>query len=336
MSSTRSKLLAIRLGAMGDVCLLAPVIRALQEFVSVDWLVSERYAPGVRIFPELKCRVIEASADPRAPSPFSDAMVRQLQDERYDYCLDFSHWPDAAKLVARLQDIPVRATTHDPAQDSLLNVNPKGIDLYGPFNRLVEVNPAFHQVQKSRALVEAACGFPLKLSWPMPPRPRPGKTLRVFVQVHASKKIKRWPARYFALALRSLALKRPLHCFVNAFPELYAKRLDWLMTFSGCRVERLPFDPSLHGLRGCLETVDFAIGCDSGPMHLAGLLGVPTVVIYGPYPAREFRPLGRTISVSPPGESHLVNDVLGRDVRASMQQVVADLDSGQDRYLDVI
>jgi len=45
--------------------------------------------------------------------------------------------------------------------------------------------------------------------------------------------------------------------------------------------------------------VDMALGCDSGPMHYAALLGTPTVVIYGPYRAAEFKPLWRSWSVEP-------------------------------------
>jgi ADP-heptose:LPS heptosyltransferase len=35
-------------------------------------------------------------------------------------------------------------------------------------------------------------------------------------------------------------------------------------------------------------------------MHFAALLGVPTLVIYGRYPAAEFGPLWRSVAVSPP------------------------------------
>ena len=328
MKGARPKLLAIRTGAMGDVCMLIPVLRALQQFISIDWLVNDHHAHVARCFPELDCRLIlEPSAYARGETPFADPLVHQLQQEGYDYCLDFSHWPDVTRLVAKLQGIPIRAIAHDPAQDLLLNVNPLGIDLYQPFNRVVEIDPMLHQIEKWQVLVETACGVSLNLSRPMPKHPPPGKVLRIFVQVHASKKIKRWPARYFASVLRSLAWKRPVHCFVNSLPERYAKRLERLLIFSRCKVERVAFDPTLRGLRDCLQTVDFALGCDSGPMHFAGLLGIPTVVVYGPYPAREFRPVGRTFSVSPPGDNLPASAVPLRDVRTAMNKLVEELDS---------
>jgi ADP-heptose:LPS heptosyltransferase len=328
MITSRPKLLAIRTGAMGDVCMLVPIIRSLQNFASVDWLVSEQHSGVVRSFPELACRILEATSDPRAPSPFPEALVQQLQREGYDFCLDFSHWPDVARLVARLQSIPVRATAHDPRQDALLKVNPDGIDLYGPFSRLVAVDAEAHQIEKWRQMVEAVCGIHLDLAWPAPERPLPNEGLRVFVQVHASKKIKRWPARYFASVLRGLRHRGPVHCLINAQPERYAQRLAWLLAFSSCRVERIPFDPTLRKLKDALQTADLALGCDSGPMHFAGLLGVPTVVIYGPYSAREFHPVGRTWSVSPPEEDLAALSVPLREVRAATSRLIDELGDG--------
>jgi ADP-heptose:LPS heptosyltransferase len=39
------------------------------------------------------------------------------------------------------------------------------------------------------------------------------------------------------------------------------------------------------------------LGTDSGPAHLAGIIGVPTVALFGPSDPTRWRPLGARVSV---------------------------------------
>ncbi len=43
---------------------------------------------------------------------------------------------------------------------------------------------------------------------------------------------------------------------------------------------------------GLLSRLDLFVGDDSGPLHLAGALGVPSVGIYGPTNVLDFHPIG--------------------------------------------
>src|SRR5258708_4724514 len=118
------KVLVIRLGAMGDVCMTLPVVVALQQHCEVHWLVRKAYAGIPRLFPSVRCRLLPVAPRQR----FSDAVVSRLRHERYAAVLDFSHWPMVADLVRRLPDIPIRAITHDPEQDALLGIKPNDVD----------------------------------------------------------------------------------------------------------------------------------------------------------------------------------------------------------------
>jgi ADP-heptose:LPS heptosyltransferase len=134
--------------------------------------------------------------------------------------------------------------------------------------------------------------------------------------------------RHFAAVLRSLRRRGPIRCLVNAQPERYAARLRWALAFSGINLECVSFDPTFRLLQDCLESVDFALGCDSGPMHFAALLGVPTVVVYGPFPASEFRPIARTISVSSSVPGLPAAAVSPASVRAAAHRMVDRLIAG--------
>jgi ADP-heptose:LPS heptosyltransferase len=86
------------------------------------------------------------------------------------------------------------------------------------------------------------------------------------------------------------------------------------------RIVRL--DRSFSRLRSALACADLALGCDSGPMHYAALLGTPTVVIYGPYRAAEFGPRWRSCGVEPVGSGQPATRVSTARVLAAVLSLV--------------
>jgi heptosyltransferase-3 len=56
-------------------------------------------------------------------------------------------------------------------------------------------------------------------------------------------------------------------------------------------------DWSLTDLAAVLGRVVLYLGADSGVSHLAGAVGAPSVVLFGPTEARRWRPLGRRVTV---------------------------------------
>ncbi len=293
------KMLVTRIGAFGDVCMLIPVVKALSRHFQVDWLVRPQYVPVIRSFPDVHCRTIEAAPSAHAPFPFTDRLVEQLRAEKYDYCLDFSHWDSIRRLIARLHEIPIRAVTCDPRQDELLQVEPRSNDGLQPFNKVVAVDADAHQVSKWLQLIQESTGVKPALEWPLPDARAPDDVLRIFVHAHASKANKLWPIGYFSSVLRELAGRRRVHVVVNATQGIRARALRWRLLFSRCTTEIVRFDRTFTVLRHAIQNSDIVMGCDSGPMHYASLLGTPTFVVYGPYSPREFCPLWRSVSIAP-------------------------------------
>ena len=301
MSRPRPKLLIARIGAIGDICLLLPLVHALSRHFAVHWLIRDTHVPLVRAFPDVDCRLIGVSpgADPECPFPAE--LVAALRAEAYPALLDFSHWPCVAWLAGQLPDIAVRAVTVDPAQDALLGVPSGPPDAAAVFTHLVPVPPGAHQMTKWLILVRAACGIELQLDWPLPAPPPPPRRrpLRIFVHPHASKAEKCWPARHFATVLARAAARQRVHCLINGVPRRITYELRLRLWLSRATAETVPLDPSFAALHRALRSADLALGCDSGPLQFAALLGVPTVVVYGRYPADEFGPLWRSVAISP-------------------------------------
>jgi heptosyltransferase-2 len=66
-------------------------------------------------------------------------------------------------------------------------------------------------------------------------------------------------------------------------------------------MEKVPLflagETSLGELMGILGSLSILVTNDSGPMHLASAIGVPTVAVFGPTDERETGPLGRNARV---------------------------------------
>jgi ADP-heptose:LPS heptosyltransferase len=317
----KPRILVARLGAIGDLCLMTPVVHALTRHAEVDWLIRDTHVPLVQGFPQLRCGLIGAAPRQDVAQPFPAELVTALRARDYQALIDFSHWQPIAWLAGQLADIPVRAVTVDPEQDALLDLQTGPPAAESVFNCLVPVAPRTHQVAKWLALVRRACGIELELDWPLPalrPLPR-NRPLRLFLHPHASKPEKIWPLPHFATVLARLARRHRIHCVVNGVRRrlYYELRLRLALSRATCEVS--PLDLSYAGLRRALLSADLAFGCDSGPLQLAALLGVPSLVLYGRYSAEEFGPLWRSVAVSPPRPGQDVDAIAPAQVDAALQ-----------------
>jgi ADP-heptose:LPS heptosyltransferase len=323
----RLKILVARPGAIGDVCMLMPIAKALSRDFEVHWLIRDTRKPIVQRFPDIGCRLIgvEIAADTKAP--FTPDTVRRLADEKYDCLLDFCHWPAVTWLAEQLTEIPIRAVTVDPPQDALLDIAVDPERQGRAFNRLVSVPSALHQIDKWCLLVRAALGVDVQPDWPLPARPLPesGRPLTVFLQPHAAKPEKIWPADRFAAVIAQIARRRKVHCVINRAHGSIVRALRWRLLFSAAAVDVLPLDASFRALHEALEGADIAFGCDSGPIHFASLMGVPTLVIYGRYPAAEFAPRWRSTAISPPDPGMPATEIPKERVTKALEHMLGEI-----------
>lgn len=314
--------LVIRPGAMGDVCLTIPVVRALESCCRISWLIFEHYAPLVRATGLSGCSLLPMNPQRSRPT-LNGPILSQMRRTNFDVLMDLCHWPETIDLVAQLQDVPLRGTVHDPEQDRRLGINPRLCDLYAPFNRLVGAQRADHQVIKWRRLFAATLDLELELEQPVK-RCVTGGPLRVFVQPHAGKASKIWPVRRYAAVLTWLHERRPIEVVINA-----GNRQEWpraVRLWASLRWRRVPAvillkDRSYRRLVEALASVHLALGNDSGPMHLASILGVPSVVVYGPFAPQEFSPIWYSEAAAPPAGSSAAA-VSEAAVRAALDEVL--------------
>lgn len=89
---------------------------------------------------------------------------------------------------------------------------------------------------------------------------------------------KRWPVDGFGLVAREMSRTVPLAVAVHDGPA-DAEAASALMAALGPKTMRLR-DPSLETLTGVLATAAFYLGNDSGVSHLAAAVGAPSVVLF--------------------------------------------------------
>lgn len=100
----------------------------------------------------------------------------------------------------------------------------------------------------------------------------------VFVHPGAGSAAKCWPAEAFARTIATVAARSRMNAFVHEGPADRAAA-DALRRHIGRGVAWV-VEPSLTALAGALSRVTVYLGNDSGVSHLAAALGVPSVILF--------------------------------------------------------
>lgn len=314
MDST--KILILRLSAVGDVIRTLPAVKALKEYSPssfITWIVEE---PS-RTFLESQPEVDEVILFPRKKWTKGMKSIRGigetlremwefiigLRKRKFDVVLDF-HGILKSGLLSFLSGSPKRigynrrATREGNFLFSNIKVElPK--ERINRFQRnlallrgmgleVKELQYRLHIPQEDQEYVKSffkAFASSLK---------------RPFIAIHAGTSpkaiFKRWmPEQYAQLADRLIRELNAAVLFTWGDGEL-----EWV---EGIRREMkepsllAPRTESLTQLGEIYHYCNLYIGGDTGPMHIASLMGIPTVVIYGPTDPIENEPFGSHIKV---------------------------------------
>ncbi|MGA3126611.1 MAG: glycosyltransferase family 9 protein [Candidatus Korobacteraceae bacterium] len=314
ISKPSPKVLVVRLGAMGDVLHALPAVamlrRALPE-AHIGWVVEQRWR-------ELLCAPEAELAGSRgAGRPLVDAVhlvdtrtwrksllgpetrrdfqaaMRAMRAEHYDAALDLQGAIKSA-LMAKLSGARLTLGFRHPRE-------PLARSLYG---LLVDIRPA-HVIEQNLEVVQSwleAIGLSRATATLQPgaallPRDKASEArLDALLQSlglarspiailnpGAGWGAKQWaPARYGELAARLAA--RGLRPVINYGPgeESLAREV-----VAASAASAVALFSSLSELMALARRARLFVGGDTGPMHLAALLGVKTIALFGPTnPAR--------------------------------------------------
>ena len=281
------RLLIVKLSSFGDVIHTFPAItdlKAARPDIEVDWLVEEAFAPFVALHPgvakihTLAFRRLRKPAS-RWPRLASETwrLRRALRARRYDLVVDLQGLMKSA-IAARLAGA-VSGFAADSARE------PAAARLY---RHRFAVPRQMHAVERTRRLLAAAVGYPVPdgagrygIAVAVGPDPALGLPLRYAMVMHAASwPTKLWPEEHWRALLPALAVEGRgiVLPWGNAEEKARAERLATGVP----GVVVLPRVMAGAELARVIAAAEFAVGLDSGLMHLAAALGVPGVWLYGP------------------------------------------------------
>ena len=300
----KAKVLLIRFGSLGDVVLVGAVIEALardRPDVDVRLLVKARYAPLFRDDPRV-ARVIALEDGGGVWGLLR--LARSLRGERFGAVVDLH-----ASLRSRLLGLllgPVRITrtrkrhwarwavVHAP----WLGVRvPRTVEAYldalAPLGVVSRCEPRLYvdagAAREAQAFL-ADAGL------------RPAQTL---VGVHPGSRwpAKRWTSHGFAAVIEALSERPGLRVMVLG-DQTDRPFVDQVVAHLGRRPIVAVGELKLTRLVALTDRCAVFLANDSGPMHIAAALGVPTVGLFGPtHPKLGFAPQGahsKVLSVNAP------------------------------------
>lgn len=137
--------------------------------------------------------------------------------------------------------------------------------------------------QMLRSVAARGVGYPRSARGPVVLHPGAGSAAKC------------WPARRFVELAQRLRAKGEEVELLLGEVELEKWPAAELKSFADSAAVRTP--GTLTDLLDCLGGASAFVGNDSGPGHLAGILGLPTVSIFGPRDPQPWKPLGPDVRV---------------------------------------
>lgn len=294
------KILIVRLGAMGDVLHALPAAMYLKSVYpnsQIGWVIEKRWSPLLEWrfhqhpFPDVVHKVDTRGWRKKlwASSGEIAASVRALRREKYDTAVDFQGAMKSA-MIALLSGAPRRFGFADSWEKtaSLFYTNPvrtRAVHVVRQNRELaVEVAGDLSTAEVSGSFFQWAPSDPAIHEW------LNTELLRLRLQngfailnPGAGWGAKQWPVERYAELARELGAYG-LRSLVNHGPGEEELAANVEQNSDGHAVAA---SFTISQLMALTRKASLFVGGDTGPMHLAALLNVPVVALFGPTdPAR--------------------------------------------------
>lgn len=287
----------IRLGAVGDVVRTLPAASSLRRALPdahLAWLVEPASAsllegqPWIDEVLEFPRPALRQSLVGLRPGPLASEarrFVRRLRAARFDLVVDF-HAILKSGVLARLSGAPRRVSFAPPfAREGAAwfatehaRLAPRRISRFARNEGLVrylgaDAAPAPRPLVLSAEALERA-------GKALGPGPEP-------VAIHPGSSDatphKRWTREGYAALARGLAERCDVRSVVTCGPARDDRAFaESIVDASGGAARLAPETPSLPDLAALLARCRLYVGGDTGPLHVASLVGTPVVQILGP------------------------------------------------------
>lgn len=288
----------IRLSAIGDVVRVLPALHLLRDAhpdAQIDWVVEPKSADIVSGHPCLdRLVVFERSSQGLGPVKAFWRLCRDIRAARYDLVVDFHGILKSGLLMgisgARLRYGFARPRSQEASwlfANRRVNVRSGATPGSRPMNR----------IEENLVLCEAVTGRS-KRSDREPnviiyvPRDVQeevdryveevfeGGKLVVAMHVPVDREEKRWPAEHFAQLCDFLIADGRFEVLLTWGPGQF-DQLEPILGLARRRPVVAPETPDLKHYAWLVHRASLYFGCDTGPMHIASMMGTPVVAVFG-------------------------------------------------------
>lgn len=287
------KILALEFKSLGDTVLMIPALRALRdqfEGCALHVLVKEEAAPILRPLPWLTRVWTMPRARGRARVRETWPTLWALRRERFDRSVDFAG-NDRGAILSLLCG----------ARQRLGPICPGGF-LGRRFCYTQGVALAPSDQHETLRLIHVLSGWAVRrpfrieiqlqtspdyevLAKQILPEPR------IICHLGAGRPNRQWLAGHWA-ALHKMALSAGHEVLFSTGQALRERALFEEVRKSAPEAQALPPMPDLGLFLAVLKRARVVISGDTGPMHFAAGLGVPTIALFGPSSAVQWGPVG--------------------------------------------
>jgi heptosyltransferase-1 len=276
-----SRILVIRLGAMGDIIHALPAVASLKHSFPgshLTWVVEPRWASLLEDNPFVDCVALLRRETLRSLLE----SWRELRSARYDFAVDFQGLLKSA-LVASAS----RADRIFGFHQSQVRERAAALFYSGKTR-----SASAHVVDRNLDLAAAAGASNRLRMFPLPPGRAEGQLPEcdfVLACPLAGWQSKQWPLAYYRDLARQLTRELGMPLVLNGPPsaaDAFAEVPEARTHFSG-----------VPGLIDATRRAAAVVGVDSGPLHLAAALARPGVAVFGPTDPARNGPYGDTFTV---------------------------------------
>ena len=302
-----TRVLIVRLGALGDVVHAIPVAAALRRAfpdARIDWLVSAKHREILDLVPVIDRRLVINDRGDASGGTSLLAAIRELRRSRYDVAIDLQGLIKSA-VLARASGAPrVVGFSSRYARERAARLfytdayDPGRGGLYDPreTRHVVDINLGLLSVLGITAPVRE---FPIEDVDSDAARAMREQTGGRYALLNpgAAWPNKRWPPSRLAAIARELRARHGLMSVVLWGPGEEALAAEVVAGAYGGAV--MSPKTSIADLVALARRAALMVSGDTGPTHIAAALGTPIVGIYGPTrPARNgpMSPLDVTVS----------------------------------------
>jgi lipopolysaccharide heptosyltransferase I len=293
------RILIIRLSAIGDVVRVLPAAAALRKAypqARIDWIVDSRSADIIKGSPVLDEVYVLRRGRGVVPTAISYLKAREWLGRRtYDLAFDF-HGTERSALLLRMSRATIRIGFAPPRSHPLVYL--------AATDRVRLPEPIMNRVDENRALVSRWCDvssvtdlsslidkqIDAKAYESVMSR-RTGRPYLALVHPAVDRKKKAWPNERFVQLIDRLQADDRFDVVLSYGPG----QRDMVEPIaSACRERPNLIEPckSLRAFADVVSNVSVFIGVDTGPMHIAALVGTPVVAIFGGTDPQMHAPVG--------------------------------------------